>query len=294
MNVLARWFKTRIRQLRQTWLAWRHNDGDLTAASMAYYAVLSFFPLLLLLIAVFGFVLRYSPGAQDSRNELLRVLAEKTSPLLAEHVGTALTEIQAKALVGGPLGLAALAVAAIGIFTQLDIAMNRIWGTTPRRGRTFLRAVRDALFHRLRAFLILSSVGLFIGLAFVADTVIAAVRPWLADFYGSHLVWSWARLAASLAVNSLLLMLVYKLLPKTRVRWRAAAQGGVLAAVLWEISRQVLSLVLLGKKYTAYGLVGSLMAMMLWIYIASCVFFFAAEYVRVVHRDVEDRDLTDV
>ncbi|MBN1588086.1 MAG: YihY/virulence factor BrkB family protein [Pirellulales bacterium] len=285
---MSGWFKTRVRQLRHTWISWRHNDGSLTAASMAYYAVLSFFPLLLLLIAVFGFVLRFSTGAQDAQTELLRVLSENTSPLLADHVRSALKAIQINAFIGGPLGLAVLLLAAIGIFTQLDIAMNRIWETSPRRGRPFLVAVGHALAHRLRAFLILLVLGLLIWAAFVADTVASALRPWFAEIYGGGLLWGSGRLVASLVVNSVLLTLFYKMLPRTHVHWKAAARGGVLAAVLWEISRQLLSLMLLGKKYTAYGVVGSLMALMLWIYIASCIFFFAAEYVRVVQRDAEE------
>jgi len=286
---MAKWFKTRVDQLRRTWLAWRHNDDNLTAASMAYYAVLSFFPLLLLLVAVLGFTLQLSVGARDAQDQLLRVLAENTSPLLADHVRSVLAGIQAKASTSGPLGLAVLLLAAIGIFTQLDIAMNRIWETSPRRGRPFLRSVRETLVHRLRAFLILMALGLLLFLAMVADAVAAAMRSWVADLYGGALLWAGARLAASLVVNSLLLMLIYKLLPKTHVQWRAAARGGVLAAVLWEIGRQTLGLMLLGKKYTAYGVVGSVMAVMLWIYLASCVFFFAAEYVRVVQRDAQQR-----
>jgi len=285
---MSRWFTTRIRQLRQTWLAWRHNDGSLTAASIAYYAVLSFFPMLLLLIAVFGFVLRFSTGAQDAQDRLLQVLAENTSEGLAQHVQSVLTDIQSSALIGGPLGLVMLLLAAIGIFTQLDIAMNRIWDTAPRRGRRFFVAVRDALAHRLRAFLILLVLGLLVWAAFIADTVASALRPWVAELYGSNLLWASVHLVASLVVNSVLLMLIYKLLPRTHVHWTAAARGGVLAALLWEISRQVLSLILLGKKYTAYGVVGSLMALMLWIYIASCIFFFAAEYVRVIQRDAAE------
>lgn len=285
---MPNWFKTRVDQLRRTWLAWRHNDGNLTAASMAYYAVLSFFPLLLLLIAVLGFALQYSVGARDAQDQLLCVLADNTSPLLVDHVREVLAGIQAKASVGGPLGLAAVVIAAIGIFTQLDIAMNRTWDTSPRRGRSFLRSVRETLLHRLRAFLILLALALLLLAAFVADTVAGALRSQVAVFHGAPWLWSAGRLAASLVVNGLLLMLIYKLLPRTHVQWRAAARGGALASILWVISRQVLGLMLLGKKYTAYGVVGSVMAVMLWIYIASCVFFFAAEYVRIVQRDAAE------
>ena len=107
--------------------SWRRDDGSLIAASMAYYAVLSFFPLLLLLIAVLGFVLQFSPGAQNAQKELLRLLAQNTSPELADHVRTSMQAIQTNAVVGGPVGLATLLVAAIGIFTQIDVAMDRIW-----------------------------------------------------------------------------------------------------------------------------------------------------------------------
>jgi membrane protein len=79
-------------------------------------------------------------------------------------------------------------------------------------------------------------------------------------------------------------------LPKARVGWSAAVQGGLLAGVLWEISRQVLTYLLSGRQYTAYGVVGSLIAVMLWIYIASSILFLGAEYVRVADgRSVNGR-----
>ena len=286
---MANWMKNRLRLLRHTWLAWRHNDANLTAASMAYYAVLSFFPLLMLLIAVLGFALRYSVGAQDARYRLLKLLGESTSPSLESHVEAALGAIQRNASIGGPLGLVVLFLAAIGIFTQLDIAMNRTWETAPRHGRSFLRAVRDALFHRLRAFLIMLVLGLLILVAFVADTVASTVRPWVASLAWGGALWSTARLATGVFVNGALLTLIYKLLPRTHVHWTAAVRGGMLASVLWAVGRQVLGLIVLRGKYTAYGVVGSLMALMLWIYIACCIFFFAAEYVRVVQQDKAER-----
>ncbi|MBN1911428.1 MAG: YihY/virulence factor BrkB family protein [Pirellulales bacterium] len=279
------WFKTRMRQLGRTSALWRRHDGGRTAASMAYYAVLSFFPLLILLIAVVGYVLQFSSGAQDAQARLLHLLAQNTTPALAEHVHAVLTQIQTRASVGGPVGLAALLIAAIGMFTQLDKAIERIWATKRRRRRTFLAAVRRTLTRRLRAFVMLLVLGLLIGVAFVAGAVVSAVRPLVAEGHGGMLLWASIHSAASIVVNGALLTLVYKLLPRARVFWSAAARGGTLAAVLWEISRIVLSLLLLGKKYTAYGVVGSLMALMLWIYLASAVFFFAAEYVHVIQRD---------
>ena len=282
---MPNWLKTRQRQFRLTLRRWRKDNGNLIAAAMAYYAVLSFFPLMLLLISILGFVLQFSSGAQDAQEKLLQLLAKNTAPALAEHVQNALSAIRANALVGGPIGLVTMLVASIGIFNHLDIAMARIWNTKRRRSTGLLATVGNVLYHRLRAFLLLLAIGFLVWAAFVVDTVASASRPFVAEHLGGNLLWYSAHSALSLLANGALLTLIYKLLPRAHVRWSAAIRGGALAAILWEISRQILTLMLLSKKYTAYGIVGSLMALMLWIYIASIIFFFAAEYVRVICVD---------
>jgi membrane protein len=285
------WSGTRLRQLRATLRRWRRDDGSLIAASMAYYAVLSFFPLLLLLIAALGFVLEFSPGAQDAEKGLLRVLAQNTSPGLEEHVRTAMQAIQTNAVIGGPVGLATLLVAAIGIFTQFDVAMDRIWNIPPRRSQGVTGAIRHVLFHRLRAFLMLLGVGALVWVAFIAGTVASVLRHYMAGVIGGNLAWALLHATLSLVVNGALLTVLYKTLPRTRVSWSAALRGGILAAVLWEVSREALAILMFRGNYTAYGVVGSLMALMLWVYIAASVFFFAAEYVRVIEREPEgDKD----
>ena len=274
---------TRLMQLYRTFQRWQSDDGSLIAASMSYYAVLSFFPLLLLLISVLGFVLHYSIGAQDAQSELLKMVADNASPALAKHLETALAGIQANALIGGPIGLIALLVAAVGVFLQIDIAMNRIWGRK-KDSNGLVRVVLKTLFHRFRAFLMLLVVGLLVWASFAVSTIAAAVKPFTTDFFGFDQLWTWAHPVISVGVNAALLTLLYKTLSKANIRWTSASLGGLLAAVLWEVSRQILNWIVLGKKYTAYGAVGSLMALMLWIYIASSIFFFAAEYVRVMEE----------
>ena len=137
---------------------------------MSYYAVLSFFPLLLLLISALGFVLYYSVGAQDAQSAFLKTVAQNASPALAGHLETVLTGIRANAVVGGPIGLAALLVAAIGMFLQIDVAMSRIWGRRPPQ-KGILRAVLRTLLHRFRAFAMLLVVGFLVWASFAVATV---------------------------------------------------------------------------------------------------------------------------
>jgi membrane protein len=74
--------------------------------------------------------------------------------------------------------------------------------------------------------------------------------------------------------------------PKVFIRWWEAVRGGFLAAVLWELGRQALGAYLLHLNYpSAYGIIGSFLAVMLWAYYAALVILFGAEYVRVIGEE---------
>jgi len=269
-------------QLKQTVKRWSEDDGSLLAAAMAYYAALSFFPLLLIFIAALGIVLHFSSGAQDAQQELLKLLAKNSSAALAGHVANILAEIQMKAAVGGPLGLFVLLLTSAGIFTHFETALDRIWNVKRPRSKGIVAAIGNILFHRLRAFLMLLGVGFLVAAVFVGQIVASAVRSFAVEWPGGPAAWSLFRLLAGVGLNCLLFAVVYKVLPRARVQWSAAVRGGVVAAVLWELARQVLAVALLGKKYTAYGVVSSLIVLMLWVYVASSVLLLGAEYIRVI------------
>jgi membrane protein len=69
------------------------------------------------------------------------------------------------------------------------------------------------------------------------------------------------------------------------VPWKAAIGGGLLAAVVWAIGRWLLLLLVVGKQYSAYGILGALMGIMFWYYFASVVVFLGAEFVHALSED---------
>ncbi len=278
------WAKTEWRHIRQTLKRCGSDDVGLLAASMAYYATFSFFPLLLVLIALLGFALGFSTGAQDAQQELLGLLANNTSAGFAENVRIALGEIRTGAAVGGPLGLAALVLAAIAGFTTFERALDRVWDAR-RHPKGILAAVGNVLFRRFRAFLMFLGVGLLVFAVFMAEIVVGAARTFATDLPFNTPPWSLLAIPAGVVLNGLLFTVVYKVLPKARVPWSEALRGGMLVAVLWEASRHLLTFYLIARTYSAYGVVGSLIVLMLWVYLASIVLLLGAEYVRVLHDD---------
>jgi len=275
---------------------WQADDGPTWAASLGYYAAFSFFPLVLVLLSGAGFVLRYSAiGQEFEQNQLIRLIGDHTSRELAEQLRGILKGVETNAPIGGPIGLAILVYGAIGIFTQLDAAFDRIWKVQvdPQRRTGWLSMTRNVLFVRLRAFLMLLALGGLVLLAFFLGLIVSGIAHEAARlpfglnrtlFRLMHAVVGWG-------LNALFFTLVYRLLPRRPVSWGRAAGGGLVAALFWEIGRQLLAMFLVGASYTAYGVVGSFIIMMLWFNYASMVLLFGAEFVEIGSRAKNDKPL---
>ena len=213
------------RRFRRAADNWRADDGPTLAAAVAYYAALSLFPLLLLLISALGLCASVFRRAQNARGQLLELVARNASPILAEDLGAVLGQITAKAALGGPLALGALLLAAIGVFTQIEHAFDRIWKTPQPEWRGVLAAVLNALYFRLRAFLMLLGAGSLVLAAFAAAMAASAFHALTVKLPLGDWAWNAAEIAISVALFSVFFTLIYKALPKARVRWSEAARA---------------------------------------------------------------------
>lgn len=270
--------------LSKTAELWQDDDGFLLSAAMAYYAAFSLFPLCLVLIAILGFVLRLSRLADNARTLLLKQVADHTTPWLRDQLGSLLDGVQSNAAFGGPFGAIALLFAAIVVFLQLDYMFDRIFGV-PKSDKkpTIWRYVKTVLYDRLYAFLMLVIVLLLLLALFVANVILNGIRVRVeSQLPGSTDVWYWGEFLATIITNALLIAMIYKFLPKVRIRWRDAAIGGLLVSLIWLLGQRLLLRFLIGTSYTAYGIVGSFIAVMIWVYYISAILFLGAEFIEAL------------
>jgi membrane protein len=275
------------RRLYAAGLRFTNDDGELYAAAVAYYVALSFFPLLLVLVAGLGLVLEWTAVGQDARAELLTAIRQQASADLADQVDRALTAVSRRAPTGGPIGFVVLLISAIAIFTQLDAGFDRIWNLPAGHTITWWEWIGRKLLVRLKAIVMLIGVGGFIVAVMMTSMIWSAVEEALAP---TIKIGPWLDWATSLTINVLLNIVaftaIYHIVPKARIPWSHALRGGLLAAALWEIGRQALALYLLRLNYpSAYGIIGSFIAILLWTYYVTLVIFYGAEYVRVLGEE---------
>lgn len=268
--------------LWETVSRWLADDGPLLSAAVAYYIALSLFPLLLILISALGTLAQYTRVGAGAEEQILQAVAQQGSPTLAENVRTTFAGVKEGAGTGGPIGILTLLIAAMAIFAQFEQAFDKIWNVPASEAQGLWNTAKHLLLNRLRAFVMLLGVGLFVVAIFITTFVLASIEKYASHALpGGERIWWWPEVAASLILNAAAFTIVYKTLPKIPIRWSEAARGAAVAAVVWEVGRQVLANYVIGGRYTsAYGVVGALLAIMLWGYYAVTVIFLGAEYIQ--------------
>lgn len=283
--IVAKYFWGVLVNLTEASRRWKRDDAGLLAACVAYYTTISLFPLLMVLIAGLGVFLKFTSVGQSSEEFVLTVIAQETTPDVAIQVNAAFQQIEHQALLSGPLAMVGLVAAAMAVFAQFDRAFDKIWKIDAPMFDGYVSAARREIAHRLKAFVVLLSLGGVVAMFFFASMALDAVIHFSSEHFRiSPRLWQVVQVTVSILLNAFVFTAIYKCLSKIPVGWLHAARGGLLAAGTWEIGRLLLATYFSMSKYDAYGVVGALLAAMLWAYYASSVLFLGAEYVQVIRE----------
>ncbi|GIW98290.1 MAG: inner membrane protein YhjD [Pirellulaceae bacterium] len=279
-----------VRQVMEAMLAagrrWVEDDGSTLAAAVAYYLALSLFPLLLVVSSGFGLFLKYTHLGHDAEQLFLDIVAEHCSPALEVQIRRLWVQIRDQSILGCPIGLGTALMTALGVFTQLERALDRIWRQPSAANRSWWNTAIRVVNQRLTAFLLLLGVGGALATITVAGCVFAWIRHWMnqLDLPGTTII---ATLEASttMVFNAAIFSVLYRWLPKQTVLWSEACRAGLLVAIAWEVGRQILSICLMTTPYaTTYGAIGSFILVLLWFYWGVSLILFGAEYLYALTR----------
>lgn len=252
----------------------RFLDADVItqAAALAFYAALSMAPLLLLLL----WLTASNAEAQAATLGQIGLLMGPEARDVAQTVIANARQAPDTGSIAGWWSIALLLIGATAVFAQLQDALNRIF----RTDATALAGFVDWLKKRLFSFGILLALGF---LLLVSMTVTTAL-----DIALRHIdvLQPAVALVASLIVYALAFAFMYHFLPDRRVRWRLALGGGVFTAVLFVLGRGAIAWYLQrAPTGSAYGAMGALVLMMLWVYYAATILFVGA----VVTATIDER-----
>lgn len=272
-------FSTAFQLLKQTATEWLDDKAPQLGAALAYYTVFSLAPLVLVLLAIIGFLFRDDPaGAWSKVTDQMSYFLDKSAVQVVQDIAKTAAE-PGKSTIATLIGIALALFGASGVFGQLQDALNTIWGVKAKPGQGiwgFLR-VRFVSFAMVGGvcFLLLVSLTVEAILKGFSHYVQAALPGGLAIAVTVYLIFDFA-------VVVLLFAMIFKFLPDAKVRWRDVWIGAAMTALLFGLGKWALGFYLgSGSAGSAYGAASSLITLLLWIYYSSQILLFGAEFTQV-------------
>ncbi len=240
------------------------DDASHKAAGIAYYAVLSLFPLLLGLIAILGLILP-SEQVQEELFDFFERNLPGAIDVLEQNIESV---INFRGAIGA-VSLVLLIWSASTMFGAINRTINRVWDIHKDRP-FYIRKLRDI------------GMALGIGILFVLSMGATSVFSFMQNL-DSPLAMASADIGARVLAflfSIAIFLLLYKFIPNSKTYWRYIWPGAVLAGILFEIVKTLFVFYLdhFASYESVYGNVASMIILLFWIYISAFIMILGAEF----------------
>jgi len=252
-----------------------------SAASLAYYAFFSLFPLLLVIIAGGSYFLNSQQVYQD-----VIQLVQRAIPVSTRVISENLFEVLDERETVGILSLLTLLWSASGVFTNLAYSINLAWPSASRRNFFKKRLVGLAMIAGVSGLMVLS-----LALNWVINMV-PILKFAIVSFPDLNL-WSFFSSLGSWLVIFLLFLVLYRWVPTAEVNWNATLWGALIASIAWKIAGAGFSWYLKSgavRYQSVYGSLGAIVALLFLIFIGSLITLFGAHLSAAIDRWIKENN----
>nr|MBI1229253.1 ribonuclease BN [Cytophagales bacterium] len=257
---------------------WNANNPWRLGAVVAYYAVLSLPGLLIIIINSVGAIW----GNEIVRGEISSEISEAIGPDTAQAIIGIISNTQQdnRTLFSTILGVAVLVFGATGVFYQLQISMNEIWGVKADPNAGFVKVLKD----RALSLAFVMAIAFLLIVSFVISTALTVVSSYLSQIWQPEFV-SIAQVLEfilSTGILGLLFVLIFRFMPDMEIHWNSVWLGGFITALLFNLGKFLLSLYFgISEPGSTYGAAGSVVLVLLWVSYSCLILFFGAAFTRV-------------
>jgi membrane protein len=276
-----------IRILKDVVSAFGQDKVMRLASAIAFAAIFSLAPLMIILIAIVGWFLGVNNGGHGhhlAESALLDQVSRAAGPETADTVRQLVTAAFNKpreSLIAQIIGWVAFALGAVGLFGALQDSLNAIWQVEAIKG-----GWKQLLRDRAASFVMILVIVALLLATFAANTIIAFAATHFATQFGAQAnpdLIAAGNQIITLIVATVAFAGIYKFLPDVTIGWRDVWLGALVTAVLFVVGEVLIATYLSRAGVaSAYGAAGSLLATLLWIYYSSIVLLIGAEFTKVV------------
>lgn len=273
--------------LIKTGLKWDQDNCPGMAASLAYFALFSLFPMLLVILSIIGRLV--APGS-DAFNHIQEAVGRFLPPEVHGLIRDTVVALNQNSAGAGIIGFVLLLWAASSVFAILRSSVNKIW-RSPSRASEVGSVPKMMLFflaNKLFSFLLVLGMASLLLASLLSSIAIKAILKLVATFQETFSFFQVDELqlsrglqtSSSFLILALAACILFKILPAAPVAWGDVWLGALITAVLLVGLQQLVSnsVITIGSHFLSYGVVGGVMILLLWIFLTCQIFLFGCVF----------------
>ena len=281
MNAAKRLTKNKI-TFKSLWTILKNtvqgfSDDKITrlSAALSYVTIFSFAPFILVIINIGAFF------AQDVEGKLFGQL----SSLLGNDVAKGLqevvhnAEVADKSLLTTIIGIGVILFSATTVFASIQESLNTIWGIKPKPKKGWLKLIKN----RLLSFSVIIALGFILLVTMSLSSIIGLLNERLMAYYPdvTVILFQVIGIALNIVFTSLVFLLIFKMLPDAKIKFRDVAIGAFITTLLFLIGQYAISIYLRRSNIASlYGAAASILLLLVWVYYSATIVYIGAEFTK--------------
>jgi membrane protein len=256
--------------------SWGDDNAAQLAAAIAYYTIFSLPPLLILALSITG----YFFDKDVTRTQLIAQLGGVVGIKTAAFIATLLTNTTQSTTspIASIIGVGVLLAGASGIYYQMRYALNRVWNVPKKAAQNLLHTVKDQVV----SFLIMLAIALVFLVILILSTVLSVIIGKVDGFTHNVVLLEVLNFFVLFITVTILIAVVYRVIPDKEITWRDVWLGAAVTGLLFMLGKYAIGFYLtFSNSGSAYGVAGSLIVLLVWIFYSAQVFLLGAEFTHV-------------
>ncbi|CAG0977376.1 hypothetical protein METP2_01755 [Methanosarcinales archaeon] len=264
--------------LKETLNEFISDDAIKFSASLSYYTIFSLPPLLIIIIYLGGIF----AGAEAVRGEVFGQINGLVGNEAALQIQEMIKNVKLSNnnSFAAVIGVITLFLGATGVFVEMQGSLNIIWGLKAKPHRGLMVFIK----HRLISFSIIASMGFLLLVGLIINSLTSILIERLKFLFPDIAVFLFYALNIGMLFIfiTLIFTVIFRMLPDGKVSYKDAIIGAAFTASLFMVGKSVIG-AYIGSSSTAsiYGVAGSLIIILLWIYYSAIILYFGAEFTEV-------------
>ncbi len=246
------------------------------AGTTAYFAVFSIAPILIIIIAVFGYLVGRSTVREKLLDEITLLIGQESTDLLQTAIDN--YQIAEHSGIGSIVGIGLFVLFATTLFNVMQNSINYIWRVQVKSN--LKASLVKLIIDRFLSFGVILSIGFVLLVSLVVDAGISFLGEVLQNNFSPRLLFVTKLMNVILTLGIIMsaFALIFRFLPDIYVKWKAAWFGAAFTAVLFTLGKILIGLLVSRSNYgVVYGAAGSIVILLMWVYYSSLIFYFGVQ-----------------